>query len=164
MGDELGDRTATADAAVAPSRPQPKLDTAITPVIQAEQVHIPTPAWGALAQQDLARVEAGLAAAARATPEAAPPAKDPSLGWAAIAAGVATAILHGFAVSVAAAHDAQASTVLAWIAIACSPVAVILGIVAVVLGRGRVPGVLGALVGLFANPWILLQTLTLVAP
>jgi len=63
-----------------------------------------------------------------------------------------------------AAHDAQASTVLAWIAIACSPVAVILGIVAVVLGRGRVPGVLGALVGLFANPWILLQTLTLVAP
>jgi NADH:ubiquinone oxidoreductase subunit K len=155
-------------------------DTAASPVIRAESVSIPTPAWGtALAVDDAETVvaelvdEDGLAdedGAARATPTTATggiPIPDPApprpavLGWLAMLLAVATAVLHGVAVSQATEHASASATVLAWIAIGCSIAAVALGILAAAIRSGRTVGITAAVIGLFANPWVLLQILTL---
>ena len=46
-----------------------------------------------------------------------------------------------------------------WIAMGTSIVAVAMGVAAVITGRGRLPGFLGALLGLVANPWLLSRVL-----
>ena len=83
------------------------------------------------------------------------------LGWLAMLLAVATAVLHGVAVSQATEHASASATVLAWIAIGCSIAAVALGILAAAIRSGRTVGITAAVIGLFANPWVLLQILTL---
>jgi hypothetical protein len=55
-------------------------------------------------------------------------------------------------------HDAL-STTMAVIAIGASILAVILGLIAVFTGRGRVSGVAGILIGIVANPLVLIAVL-----
>lgn len=141
----------------------PRTDTAVSPVIRGEPVDIPTPVWGALVEEDLRRIEAGegyglpdggVDGGIVARPNR-------LLGWLSIAAFAATAVLHAFAVDVAAYRDADVGAVLAWAAIVASLAAIGLGVVAAVLGRGRWLGVVGAIGGLLANPWIVMQVLRL---
>ncbi|OJX65903.1 MAG: hypothetical protein BGO95_05695 [Micrococcales bacterium 73-13] len=139
----------------------PRTDTAVSPVIRGESVGIPTPVWGALVAEDLRRIgadgefdpadpgaEGGLLPRPRRL-----------LGWLSMLAFAATAVLHAFAVDAVARHDGELGSVLAWAAIAASVAAVAVGIVAAVLGRGRWLGVVGAIGGLLANPWIVMQVL-----
>ncbi len=135
----------------------------MSPVIRGEPVDIPTPVWGALVEEDLRRIEAG-----GEYPDAHPgadgrllPRPKRLLGWLSIVAFVVTAVLHGLAVHAAGYTDPDLGNALAWAAILASFVAVVLGVVAAVLGRGRWLGVIGAVCGLLANPWIVMQVLRL---
>lgn len=142
--------------------PVVRADTAVTPVIRGEPVDIPTPVWGALVQEDLRRLEElGVSAA----PEVEAPAPRPrrTLGWLALGMFAITAVLHGFAVAAAGYVDVDLGVALAWCSISASVAAVALGIAAVIRGGGRWLGVLGAVGGLLANPWIVLQALRLFA-
>ena len=149
----------------APPADASRTDTAVSPVIRGEPVDIPTPIWGALVEEDLRRIEAG----------GEYPAPDPGadggllprprrlLGWLSVIAAVVTATLHGFAVDAAARFDDGLGTGLAWAAILASAAAVALGVTAAVLGRGRWLGVVGAIAGFLANPWIVMLGLGLFA-
>ena len=138
----------------------PRTDTAVSPVIRGEPVDIPTPVWGALVAEDLERIEAF---------EAPDPGADGYLlprprrliGWLSLLMFAVTAVLHGLAVSAAAYTDVDLGVALAWCSISASVAAVVLGVVAAVLGRGRWLGVVGAVGGLLANPWVVLQVLRL---
>ncbi len=145
-------------------------DTAVSPVIRGESVHVPTPVWGALARDDVETItaeivdtdeQAALEGDGRGELLARP---RRLLGWLSLAAFVVTAVLHGLAVSVAAYQDLGAGTVLAWFAIIASVAAIGLGITAAVLDRGRTLGIVGAVGGLLANPWVVLQVLRLLSP
>ena len=140
----------------------PRTDTAVSPVIRGEPVDIPTPVWGALVEDDLRRMEAF---------EAADPGADGVLhprprrllGWLSLLMFAVTAVLHGLAVAAAGYADVDLGVALAWCSISASVAAVVLGVVAAVLGRGRWLGVLGAVGGLLANPWVVLQVLRVFA-
>ena len=54
----------------------------------------------------------------------------------------------------------ERSALFTWIALGASGVAVLAGVVAVVTGRGRIPGLVAMLAGAIANPWILSIVLT----
>jgi len=154
-----------------PADASPRPDTAVSPVIRGEPVDIPTPVWGALVREDVEYLEAELVHTGEQ-----PPAEDgdgdgvlhtrrrPLLGWLAVAAFVATAVLHAVAVAAAARGDAAGGTALAWFAILLSVVALGLGVAAAVLDRGRVAGILGAVGGVLANPWVVMVVLRLLAP
>lgn len=153
-------------------------DTAVNPVIQAESVSIPTPAWGTTLMVDDAEVVvAELVEDEEPAPPAAAPAAEPIpdpapargprrpvLGWLAAAVAIATAVFHGLAVAVATARDPDSATTFAWISIGLSLGGVLLGVAAVVFRSGRAVGVVAAIVALLANPWVLLQVLTFFAP
>ncbi len=144
----------------------PGTDTAVSPSIRGEPVDIPTPVWGALVREDLERL----------TAEGEVDPADPGgegellprprrlLGWLSLLAFVVTAVLHGAAVAVAAHHDPAMGTFLAWSAIIASFAAVGLGVTAAVLDRGRTLGIIGAVCGLLANPWVVLEVLGIFAP
>lgn len=135
-----------------------RTDTAINPVIQGEPVDIPTPVWGALVQEDLRRIEES--EASEPLPTGVLHARPRRLlGWLSLLMFVVTALLHGFAVAAAGYTDVDLGVALAWCSISASVAAIVLGIVAAVLGRGRWLGVLGAVGGLLANPWVVLQVL-----
>lgn len=134
----------------------------MTPIIYAEPIHIPTPAWGALSAADtdaLPKVgdweddeeddEAAVASHRGSWP-----------GWGAFALAVAAAVVHGIAIVTEAGKDYEGAETLAWVAIGISSAAVVVGITAAVLGRGRGAGISAAVVGVIANPWLLLQVLT----
>ncbi len=146
-----------------PSAGPPRTDTAVSPVIRGEPVDIPTPVWGALVEEDLRRIEAGgeFDPADPGFEGGLLPRPRRLLGWLSILAFAVTAVLHGFAVSVAGYQDPALGTFLAWAAIAASVIAIALGAVAAVLARGRWLGVVGAVGGLLANPWVVLQVLRL---
>lgn len=175
-----GDRRDEADAAAepltaeivepveerSPAAKAKRVQTAITPIIDAESVHIPTPAWGVAVREDVETiegelVETGEAPAIAATEPASGIAARRWPGWSSLALAIATAVVQGVAVSADAARQPELATVLAWIAIGTSIVAMVGGIAAAILDRGRITGVFAAVVGVFANPWILLQVLTL---
>ena len=144
----------------------PRTDTAVSPVIRGEPVDIPTPIWGALVQEDMQRLAAG------GEHDPADPGADGELhlpprrllGWLSLLAFVVTAVLHGVAVDVAAHHDPAMGGFLAWSAIITSLAAVGLGVTAAILDRGRTLGIIGAVCGLLANPWVVLVVLRLFAP
>lgn len=145
-------------------------ETAVSPVIQGEAVHIPTPAWGVPVPERIETVEGELLddgeGSGSATREDIPdaewtPAGRRWLGWVSLGLAVATAVLTGIAVSQDSAHHPDAAAILAWVAIGSSVAALLSGLVAAVLNRGRVAGVLGVVVGVFADPWVLLQVLSL---
>ena len=85
--------------------------------------------------------------------------KTPLLGAIAMTAAVVTGTLHAAAVALASNGVYQTSTVLAITAIGLSVVAIVVGIVAAILDRGRRVGVVAAIVGLVANPLVVLVTL-----
>lgn len=136
----------------------PRTDTAISPVIRGEPVDIPTPVWGALVQEDLRKIEE-VTAASPLGEGVLHPRPRRLLGWLSLLMFAVTAVLHGFAVAAAGYLDVELGVALAWCSISASVAAVALGIVAAVLGRGRWLGVLGAVGGFLANPWIVLVML-----
>ncbi|HWL02634.1 MAG TPA: hypothetical protein VNQ52_09720 [Microbacteriaceae bacterium] len=138
----------------------PRTDTAVSPVIRGEPVDIPTPVWGALVQEDLRQIEEAEAADPGAEGTLHPRPRR-LLGWLSLLMFAVTAVLHGLAVSAAAYADPALGVALAWCAISASVAAVVLGVVAAALGRGRWLGVVGAVGGLLANPWVVLQVLRL---
>ena len=152
--------------------PLTRVETAVTPIIRAEAVPIPTPAWGALTAEDTAVLESEFGesgALSQSDPDGAEwgasdlesTPRSAWLGWGAFLLALSAAVVHGIAVVADAGKDYVLATILAWVAIGVSGAAVLAGIVAAVLGRGRGPGIAAALVGAVANPWLLLQMLTL---
>ena len=146
-----------------------RVETAVMPIIRAEPVHIPTPAWGALSAADTELLEAelvdthGLPTVVDHDAEAFVVARRPAwLGWSAFLLAIAAGVVHGVAIVTEASKDYQLATILAWVAIGVSIVAVGAGVTAAILGRGRAPGIAGAVVGAIANPWLLLQMLTVI--
>lgn len=81
------------------------------------------------------------------------------LGAGALAIALLTAVLTGLGVGAAAAGDEGAAQWLAVGAIGASILSVLIGLAALVTGRGRLVGSLAVLLGLAANPWLLLRVL-----
>jgi lysylphosphatidylglycerol synthetase-like protein (DUF2156 family) len=85
--------------------------------------------------------------------------KTPLLGAIAMTAAVLTGALHAAAVALASNGVYQTSTVLAFTSIGLSIVAIVVGVVAAFLDRGRRLGVVAAVLGFVVNPIIVLSTL-----
>jgi lysylphosphatidylglycerol synthetase-like protein (DUF2156 family) len=85
--------------------------------------------------------------------------KTPLLGAIAMTAAVLTGALHAVAVALASNGVYQTSTVLAITAIGLSIVAIVMGVIAAILDRGRRLGVVAAVLGLIVNPFVVLLTL-----
>lgn len=85
----------------------------------------------------------------------------PIPGILAFAAALATVVLGVVAIVLATAADFETSTMLSWAAMIASTVAVLVGILAISLRRGRGWGIAAVIVGILANPYLLLQGLTL---
>ena len=85
--------------------------------------------------------------------------KTPLLGAIAMTAAVLAGTLHATAVALASNGVYQTSTVLAIAAIGLSIVAIVVGVVAAILDRGRRVGIVAAVVGLVLNPFVVLVTL-----
>lgn len=85
--------------------------------------------------------------------------RTPLVGGLALLAAVVTAVLTGVGVSVAASGAYDAGTVIAWIAIAVSGVAVLGGLIGAIAGWGRRWAVVAVIVGVGANPWVLATVL-----
>ena len=98
------------------------------------------------------------------TPDAPPPAprrKTALLGATAFAAAVIAGVLQAVAIVVATGGDYFASTVLAYLSIGLAVLGVVVGVVAIVLHRGRRLGIVAVVVGVIANPFVLLTLLRL---
>ncbi|MDO7880871.1 hypothetical protein [Antiquaquibacter soli] len=72
---------------------------------------------------------------------------------------VVAAVLTGVGVAVASGGAYDAGTVIAWVAIVLSAVAVLGGLVAAVARWGRPWGIAAVIVGVAANPWVLATVL-----
>ncbi len=100
-----------------------------------------------------------------ATSDAPPPVprrKTALLGAAALTAAVIAGVLQGVAIAVATGGDYLAATVLGYLSIALAVLAVVAGVVAIILGRGRRLGIAAAALGVLANPFVLLTLFQLV--
>lgn len=86
------------------------------------------------------------------------------LGALSLVIAVAGVVAEGVGIGVASDGDDLSGTVLAFAAIGLTATAVVLGFLAIMLGRGRVPGVVGAVLGIVANPLLLVLVLGLFAP
>lgn len=93
--------------------------------------------------------------------EAPPPAPRRStlIGQLAFTAALATVVTHVIAVVVASANLWTTGTVLGYIAIGLSALAVVGGTVAIILRRGSRYGMVAIVLGLIANPFLLLVVL-----
>jgi hypothetical protein len=76
-------------------------------------------------------------------------------GAAALAGAIGVVVLDAVAVSLAGSGTYVAATAVAWVAIILSAVTVIGGVLAIVLGRGRIAGIVALGLGLVANPFLL---------
>jgi predicted ABC-type sugar transport system permease subunit len=92
-------------------------------------------------------------------PEQVAPRRTALLGFGALAMAIVTAVLTGLGVGASAAGDESAAQWLAIAAIAASILSVLIGLAALVTGRGRVSGALAAAIAVLANPWVLLHVL-----
>ena len=90
-------------------------------------------------------------------PDARP--RRPWVGLGAVALTLATIAVHVAALVVSTAGDFPTGTLLAYVATGVSAAAVVVGIVAAILGRGRAWGIAAALVAVLANPIVLLAIL-----
>ena len=88
------------------------------------------------------------------------PRRRPPVWIAAVVFALATIGVHIAAIVVASAGDFPTGTLLGYIAIVLSVLAVVAALVAVVLGRGRLWAILAAIVAVLANPFVLLTVLT----
>ena len=95
--------------------------------------------------------------------EPTPRARRPFLGWAAALLSLATIGVHIAAVVVASSGDFVTGTVLGYVAIGLSGLAVVVGVAAAIVGRGRSWGIAAALVAVLANPVVLLALLRLLS-
>ena len=86
-------------------------------------------------------------------------ARRPYLGIAAAVLALGTIGVHIAAIVVATGRDFPTGTYLGYVAIGLSALAVVVGVVAAVIGRGRAWGIAAAVVGILANPWVLLVVL-----
>lgn len=109
-------------------------------------------------------VEAEPAASAPAPTPDAPTRRSGLVGGLSVVAAVVSVVLTGIGVGVASSGGYDAGTVIAWVSIIISAVAVLGGLVAIVLGRGRAAGVVAVILGVFANPWVLASLLGMVVP
>jgi hypothetical protein len=83
----------------------------------------------------------------------------PALGGGAALIAVAAAVALIAAV-VERSRGSDLVDLLTWIALGASAAAVLMGLFALVTGRGRIPGLIAVVVGALANPWLLTQLLT----
>jgi len=95
-----------------------------------------------------------------ATPDAAPRRRGPWVGVLALTLAVVMVLVWALALSLASAAAPEPATWLAIAADVLSVVAVALGIVAVIVARGRAAGVVAIVVGILLNPVVLLHGLT----
>jgi hypothetical protein len=87
-----------------------------------------------------------------------PAVRTPALGAAAaLLAVMAAAALIGAIVERS--RGSSVVEVLTWIALGASALAVLAGLVAMLTGRGRLLGFVGAVLGALANPWLLTRLL-----
>ena len=91
--------------------------------------------------------------------EGEPRRRSPALLIAAATLALAAVGVHISAIVIATAGDFPTGTVLGYVAIGLSVLAVVVGVVAAILGRGRVWAIVAASVGLLANPFLLLVVL-----
>jgi uncharacterized membrane protein YcjF (UPF0283 family) len=80
-------------------------------------------------------------------------------GRSAFAFGILTPIAVGFGIFIATDHAHAPATVLAYVALVASALAVVLGLVAVIGSWGRGAGIAGLGLGVLANPLVLLYGL-----
>lgn len=92
-------------------------------------------------------------------PEDAPRRSTALVGSLALLAAFAAVVVTGVGVGVASSGAYEAGTVLAWVAIVLSAVAVIGGLVAAIAGWGRRLGIAAIILGVLANPWLLATVL-----
>jgi len=83
----------------------------------------------------------------------------PYVGLAAAVLALGTVAVHIAAIVVATGRDFPTGTYLGYVAIGLSALAVVVGVIAAVIGRGRAWGIAAAVVGILANPWVLLVVL-----
>ena len=91
--------------------------------------------------------------------EGEPKPRTPAVLIAAVVLALAAVGVHIAAIVVATAGDFPAGTILGYVAIGLSVLAVVVGVVAAIVGRGRVWAIVAASVGLLANPFLLLVAL-----
>ena len=108
--------------------------------------------------------EAEPAASAPAPTPDAPTRRSGLVGGLSVVAAVVSVVLTGIGVGVASSGGYDAGTVIAWVSIVISAVAVLGGLAAIVLCRGRAAGVVAVILGVFANPWVLASLLGMVVP
>ena len=85
------------------------------------------------------------------------------VGIAAMVLALGTIGVHIAAVVVSSAGDFVAGAQLGWVAIGLSALAVLVGLVAAIIGRGRAWGIVAVLVAVLANPYVLLTVLRLLS-
>ncbi|MGV8896903.1 MAG: hypothetical protein ACOH10_06930 [Rhodoglobus sp.] len=91
--------------------------------------------------------------------EAAPPGPRPWVGVISILLGVVAAIVQIIAIVGATDGELELGIVLGYLAVIVAIAAVFFGIAAIIVKRGRRAGVVGILLGILANPLILLMIL-----
>jgi hypothetical protein len=77
------------------------------------------------------------------------------LGVVGLVLAVAAAVLQVLGIIQATGLNWQRGTLLAWLAIGVSTVAFLVGLIAIILNRGRRWGVAAMIVAIVANPWLL---------
>ncbi|CAN5601696.1 hypothetical protein BH10ACT7_BH10ACT7_19190 [soil metagenome] len=95
---------------------------------------------------------------AEATPPVAVP-RSSLIGQLAFIAALLTVVAHIVAVVVASGNLWATGTVIGWVAIGLSALAVVGGTVAIILRRGSRYGIAAIVLGLIANPYLLLMVL-----
>ena len=95
--------------------------------------------------------------------ETAPRRRTRIVGIAAALLALGTIGVHIAAVVVSSAGDFGTGAQLGWIAIGLSALSVVVGVIAAVIGSGRVWGIVAALVAVLANPYVLLTLLRLLS-
>jgi hypothetical protein len=81
------------------------------------------------------------------------------IGLTAVALALATIGVHIAAIVVASGGDFPTGTTLGYLAVGLSALAVVVGILAAIVGRGRAWGIGAAIIAVLANPWVLLVVL-----
>ena len=88
------------------------------------------------------------------------PRRRPPAWIAAVVLALGTIGAHIAAIVVASAGDFPMGTLLGYVAIGLSLLAVVAGVIAAILGRGRTWGMVAAVIAVLANPFVLLTVLT----
>lgn len=85
----------------------------------------------------------------------------PVVGMVALGLATLAVVTVGLAIGIAATGGFAIGTLLGYVAIGLSAAAVVLGVAAAIANRGRKRGIAAAVVGVLANPLVLLVTLRL---